>query len=102
MGLRFYRRVHFPGGSINFSMSGPSLSIGGRGAHITFGRRGVTRTVGIPGSGIYWTDHVGRHTGLHSGLGAQGRPVRRHHVVAFIVLAVALWMIFGHGKTVAP
>ena len=48
MAWRFYRRVHFPGGSMNFSTGGTSLSIGGRGAHITFGRRGITRTVGIP------------------------------------------------------
>jgi hypothetical protein len=91
MGLRFYRRVHFPRGSINFSMSGPSLSIGGRGPHITFGRRGVTRTVGIPGTGIYWTDH----TGLHR---AQGRPVRRHHVIGFMMLIAVLWMLFGHSR----
>jgi Protein of unknown function (DUF4236) len=59
VGLRFYRRIHFPGGSINFSGSGPSLSIGGRGAHVTFGRSGVTKTIGIPGTGIFYTHHDG-------------------------------------------
>jgi hypothetical protein len=95
MGLRFYRRVHFPGGSINFSGSGPSISIGGRGAHITFGRSGVTRTVGIPGTGIYWTHRDGRHSGLHSGLGADGRPLRTHHVFALILAAAVLWLLLG-------
>src|SRR5487761_1958636 len=67
MGFRFYRRVHlFPGLSVNLSRSGPSLSVGVRGAHVTFGHRGVTRTVGIPGSGLYWTSHTGLSTGFHS------------------------------------
>ena len=94
MGLRFYRRIHFPGGSLNFSAGGASLSIGGRGAHITFGPRGVTRTVGIPGSGIFWTHRDGRHSGLHSGLGPSGRPLRTHHVVSLILIAAVLWALF--------
>jgi len=44
--FRFYRRVHiFPGLSVNLSKSGPSLSVGVRGAHVAVGRRGVTRMV---------------------------------------------------------
>ena len=65
--LRFYRRVHlFPGVSVNLSKSGPSLTVGVRGAHMTMGRKGITRTVGIPGTGIYYTSHDGYHSGLHS------------------------------------
>jgi hypothetical protein len=52
--FRFYRRVHiFPGLTVKVSRSGPSLSVGVRGAHVTVGRRCVTRTVGIPGTGVY-------------------------------------------------
>jgi hypothetical protein len=91
--FRFYRRVHFPGGSINFSTGGTSFSIGGRGAHVTFGRRGVTRTVGIPGTGIYWTHRDGRRSGLHTGLGQDGRPVRRHHLVVLVLIAAVLWAL---------
>ena len=48
--FRFYRRVNiFPGLSINLSKSGPSLTVGMRGAHVTLGNRGVTRTVELPG-----------------------------------------------------
>ena len=36
------------------------------GAHITLGRRGITRTVGIPGTGIYYTSRAGYHSGFHS------------------------------------
>lgn len=67
MGFRFYRRVHLcPGLSVNLSRSGPSLSVGVRGAHVTVGRRGVTRTVGIPGTGVFYTSRGGLHSGYHS------------------------------------
>ncbi len=65
--FRFYRRKQiFPGLSVNLSGSGPSLSLGVRGAHVTFGHGRVTRTVGIPGSGLYWTSRTGHSTGFHS------------------------------------
>jgi hypothetical protein len=65
--FRFYKRVSiFPGLSVNFSKSGPSLTVGMRGAHVTMGRTGVRRTVGIPGTGIYYTSHSGYHSGAHS------------------------------------
>ncbi len=65
--FRFYRRVNiFPGLSVNLSKSGPSLSVGVRGAHVTVGRNGIRKTVGIPGTGIYYTSYKGYHTGFHS------------------------------------
>jgi len=65
--FRFYRRVNiFPGLSVNLSKSGPSLSVGVRGAHLTLGRKGIRKTVGIPGTGIYYTSYKGYHTGFHS------------------------------------
>ncbi len=65
--FRLYRRVHiFSGLTVNVLRSGPSLSVEVRGAHVTLGRRGVTRTVGIPGTGIYYTSRSGYHTGVHS------------------------------------
>jgi hypothetical protein len=67
MGFRFYKRVHFPGGSVNLSKNGASLSLGCRGAHVTLGNGSVRTTVGIPGTGIFWTDQTGGHTGIHSG-----------------------------------
>ena len=62
--FRFYRRVSiFPGLSVNLSKSGPSLTVGMRGAHMTFGSSGVTRTVGIPGTGLsYRTSSTARRT----------------------------------------
>ena len=64
---RFYRRVHiFPGLSVDILRFGPSLTAGIRRAHVTVRWRGVTRTVGIPGTGIYYTSRSGHHTGVHS------------------------------------
>ena len=45
-----------PGLTINLSKSGPSLSVGGRGGHVTLGgSRGRRTTIGLPGTGLYWT-----------------------------------------------
>jgi|GEM_PF-5209881 hypothetical protein len=52
--MRLWRRVKVaPGLTINFSKSGPSLSVGPRGSKMTFGKRGVRQTVGLPGTGLY-------------------------------------------------
>jgi hypothetical protein len=54
--LRLFRRTKVgPGVTLNLSRSGPSLSVGPRGAKVTVRRRGVRRTVGIPGTGVYYT-----------------------------------------------
>jgi len=55
------------------SRSGPSLSLGPRGAHITVGHGHIRETVGIPGSGISWTKTVG---GSRQTRTVARRPVR--------------------------
>ena len=65
--LRFFRRVRIaPGLTLNLTKHGASLSAGVRGAHVTVGRTGIRRTVGIPGTGIFYTSHTGLHTGVHT------------------------------------
>lgn len=67
MGLIFRRRIQLaPGIRVNLSRSGPSLTFGVRGAHVTVGHGRVTRTVGIPGTGIFYTSRRGRHSGAHT------------------------------------
>jgi hypothetical protein len=57
MGFRFQRRLKIlPGISLNISKSGISTSIGTRGAKVTLGHGKVRTTVGIPGTGISYTD----------------------------------------------
>jgi hypothetical protein len=56
MAWLFFRRIHIlPGVTLNFSRSGVSVSLGFRAAHITFGPRSTTETVGLPGTGVYYT-----------------------------------------------
>jgi len=62
-GFRLFRRKKLaPGLRLNLSRSGPSLRIGPRGAGITVGgRRGLRATVGVPGTGIYYTKTASGH-----------------------------------------
>ena len=53
MGTRFRKSVKISKGvKVNFSKSGASLSLGGRGNSFNFGSKGVKHTFGIPGTGI--------------------------------------------------
>ena len=65
--FRFFRRVQIaPGLTVNLAKSGPSLSLGVRGAHVTLSNSGIRKTVGLPGSGCYYTSKEGWHSGAHS------------------------------------
>lgn len=93
MGLRFYRRVHlFPGLTVNVSRSGPSLSVGVRGAHVTFGKRGIRRTVGLPGTGIYYTSSTGYHSGIHSAAGG-GKSIDSD--LEWLIVLIVIGILFA-------
>jgi len=65
--FRLFRRVRIaPGLTVNLSKSGPSLSLGVRGAHVTLGSNGIRKTIGLPGSGLFYTSKQGWHTGAHT------------------------------------
>ena len=53
MGFRFRKGLRLlPGVRLNFSKSGASLSLGGRGMSVNLSPSGVRTTVGVPGSGM--------------------------------------------------
>jgi hypothetical protein len=86
MGFRLWRRVRIaPGITLNLSKRGMSTSFGRRGYHVTLGHGHVRSTVGIPGSGMYWTSvsGAGRRQTRH----VSRRPVRRAPPPAFRVAA---------------
>lgn len=62
MAWRFRRSVQIlPGVKINFNRKSTSLTIGGHGIHKTFSSTGRTTTsLGIPGTGLYYTTSTGR------------------------------------------
>jgi hypothetical protein len=37
-----------------------------RGAHVTLGPKAITKTVGLPGTGVFYTSRSGSHSGVHS------------------------------------
>jgi hypothetical protein len=99
---RFWKRVRLvPGVTLNLARRGPSLSFGFKGAHLTLARSGIRRTVGIPGSGIFYTARAGWHSGIHSGqqfheaeaTAQAGRPTTSHVMLGLLVLLAAAGVI---------
>jgi hypothetical protein len=65
--FRLFRRVHVaPGLTLNLAKTGLSLSLGARGAHVTLSSTGIRKTVGLPGSGCFFTSKQGWHSGVHT------------------------------------
>jgi len=59
MAFRFWRRVRIAKGvTLNISKGGISTSFGPRGAKYTVGRRGQRTTMGLPGTGLFYTTHT--------------------------------------------
>jgi hypothetical protein len=57
MGFRFRRTFSIgPGLRLNLSKSGVSASVGRRGLWFTMGPRGTRTTIGIPGTGLSYTE----------------------------------------------
>lgn len=65
MAFRFFRRIKIaPGLSFNLSKSGASVSLGPRGTKLTLGgSSGKRATVGLPGTGLYYTTKLNKKSG---------------------------------------
>ena len=82
MGLRFRRSIKlFPGVRVNVSKSGVSTSIGTRGATVNVRGDRVRETVGLPGSGVSYSEQQRARGG--NGLGV---------ILLFAILAAAFWL----------
>ena len=103
MGFRFRRSISIlPGLKLNFSKSGISTSVGGRGATINFSKRGTRTTVGLPGTGLSYStlssaDPKGDLDAPTAGSGTQKGGGCAILLIAVIVIA-ALSSIFGTSK----
>lgn len=61
MGWRFRRSFKVaPGLRLNLSRSGVSATVGVRGLHLTRGRLGTRFTAGFPGSGLSYSQTLGK------------------------------------------
>lgn len=75
MGFRFRRTIKvLPGIRLNLSRSGISTSVGVRGAHVTVGHGQVRETVGLPGTGMYYTESQSTRQALIEGAGEAEAP----------------------------
>ena len=95
MGWRYRSSIRLiPGIRVNLSKSGASLSVGGRGATVNFGRRGIRGTVGLPGSGLSYSESAPWHRRLARRAGelaANPTPVRRGWpIIGWLILIVAV------------
>jgi hypothetical protein len=96
MGLRFRRSIKIaPGVRLNVSKSGVSTTIGPRGAKVTIGGKGGTRTtVGIPGTGLSYTEQQRRKHGAPQ----EPRSGRSALFIIGAIIAVAVVIrVFGGG-----
>lgn len=59
MGLRFQKRVKvLPGVTLNIGKTGFSTSLGPCGAKLNIGARGKRGTVGVPGTGVSFSERL--------------------------------------------
>lgn len=90
MSFRFRRSIKlFPGVKINLSKSGPSLSVGPRGASINVSKRGTRATVGIPGTGLSYSQR------LTQAQDSASAPAKEDGTGRAILKAVLLLTILG-------
>lgn len=77
MSFRFWQRVRLaPGVTLNLSKSTASLSFGPRGAAYTISPRGNRATVGLPGTGLFYTVHDRKRRGRGGAAPAPSVPER--------------------------
>jgi tetratricopeptide (TPR) repeat protein len=77
--FRFFQRIRLaPGLTLNLAKTSASLSFGPKGAKFTAGTRGTRATVGLPGSGLFYTvaNPLGkrRPAAAESGAGGTAAP----------------------------
>ena len=91
MSFRFSRHLRIiPGLKLNFSNGGTSVSIGGRGHWVTFGRHSVRATVGLPGTGASWSETVPTRVLFSRQAVPPAAPAHGGHRLAFVLVALAL------------
>lgn len=91
MGIYYRKRVKFfKGFNINFSRSGPSISVGPRGAKLNFSKRGVYASACIPGTGIYMRQKIAGGKMKKKGIMRQQSPTPVDTPIAVFILLGAI------------
>ena len=83
MGLRYRKQIKLlPGVKLNLSKSGISTSIGKRGNTLNVSSRGVRSTVGIPGTGLSYSQMLTKGRRRSSSRSGQGKKALREEFKA--------------------
>jgi hypothetical protein len=99
MGFRFRKRIKlFPGLWLNASKRCISASIGGHGLTANISKKGVRKTVGLPGTGVSYQSKTAKWAKAPSSSNAPrprlAKSVNPGSVLAFVlVLAAILWIL---------
>lgn len=79
MGFRFRKSISIlPGVRVNLSNGIPSLTVGPRGASVSFSRRGTYANLGVPGTGLSYRTRLDRSARSRSGGSNRTDPALRH------------------------
>lgn len=90
MGFRFRKSFRLlPGIRLNLSKSGMSTSIGRRGATVNLSERGARGTVGLPGTGLSYSQNL-TSSGRRSSPGSTATLV----VLLLVILAGLFLIVF--------
>ena len=97
--FRFRRSVRIlPGIRINLGKRSGSVSVGVRGAHVTFGGpRGTRATVGLPGTGLSYTSTSNPHPQakpVENPVDAPPQPGRRAPLRLIALLLLAAFLVW--------
>lgn len=110
--FRFRRSIQIlPGLRLNLGKRSTSVSIGGRGAHVTIGGpRGTRTTIGIPGSGLSYSETTGHHQAAHGPQKAAQEPLPQGSagrgwlwtLLAIAIVTLVAIDIAGYATTLLP
>ena len=102
MGLRFRKSVKICDGlKLNFGKTGMSVTLGSGPLRKTFNTNGnVTTTVGIPGTGVYWTETERRNQRSNRFSTTSKAQENAHALLHVYQTPVAVTDYFGQTSTV--
>jgi hypothetical protein len=93
MGFRFRKSVRIaPGLRINLGKKSASLSVGSRGATVNISDRGVKTTVGVPGTGMSYSEKVSSLSVSSSGSNS-ATSSKAFYIFAILVAALMVYLI---------
>ena len=100
MGFRFRKSIKIaPGVKINLGGNSASMTIGKRGASVNVGKNGVRGTIGIPGSGLSYSESIIKRQSRNSATptnAGEGSPMKTIILVLLFFMAIGIFLVPSH------